>query len=289
MRWFKHSTASHDDPDISDAWDTFGDSGYIIFFVLLEIYGEEFNHLNGNQELNISKAFLRRKLRKSWTKVEQSLNFYLKRKRIEWKIDPEDESRIYYKIPKFIELASNWTGRKKKPPTEVATEAPTAIEVEEEVDKESTKNTLYSFALTGDRDFKVDENYFNEKKELYPGVDIILQFRRMSEWLKNNPQKQKSSERGIKNFITNWLKKEQDKRPSNIAIGKKVLRYKDFTCVKCKTEFKYDLDVNENMCPGCHGFYRKDKPPKPDSRVEELTDKLAKSTEFPATPAEGDR
>jgi len=46
MEWLKHSTSSHDDPDISDAMDEFGDAGYTVFFIILEIYGQEFNHAN---------------------------------------------------------------------------------------------------------------------------------------------------------------------------------------------------------------------------------------------------
>lgn len=141
MKWFKHRTASHDDPDISDARDKFGDAGYTAFFIILEIYGEEYSHLNSDKELKISLTFLRRKLRKSSTKVQQMLNFYSKRKKILSRIDPEDKDMIFIKVPKFIKLASNWTTRPKKQPTEAPTEAPTAIEVEEEeeVEVESTK------------------------------------------------------------------------------------------------------------------------------------------------------
>jgi hypothetical protein len=52
--WFKHMTASHDDPDISDAWDKFGSIGPLVFWVILEIYGREFNRLNGSGEITLS-------------------------------------------------------------------------------------------------------------------------------------------------------------------------------------------------------------------------------------------
>lgn len=125
MKWFQHRTCSHDDPDISDAWDELGDFGYLGFFVILEVYGEEFSHIDSEGFIDISKTFLRRKLRKSWTKVELLLNFYSKRNRIESKINGK---RILINIPNFIDVASNWT---KRPPTEAPTEVPTAIEVEE--------------------------------------------------------------------------------------------------------------------------------------------------------------
>ena len=137
MKWYKHSTDSHDDPDVSDAIDEFGDAGYSVFFIILEIYGREFNQLSDGW-LSISQTFLRRKLRKSWTKAEQILNFYQTRARIFYKIN---DTMLQIKIPKFIDISSNWSkreqARKEALPTEVPTEAPTAKEVEEEVEKKN--------------------------------------------------------------------------------------------------------------------------------------------------------
>lgn len=125
--------------------DEFGDAGYSFFFIVLEIYGEEFSHLNSEQELRLSQTFLRRKLRKSSTKVQQLFNFYLKRKRIFSKIDPEDEEMYLIKVPKFIELASNWTGRTRKATSVGATEAPTAKEVEVDVDVDKERDKRKDF------------------------------------------------------------------------------------------------------------------------------------------------
>jgi hypothetical protein len=69
--------------------------------------------------------------------VEQILDFYQQRRRIIYK---KDKKYVWLKIPKFIEIASNWTCRTTPLPTEVPaevpTEAPTAreAEVEEELD-----------------------------------------------------------------------------------------------------------------------------------------------------------
>jgi len=134
MFWYKHSTGSHDDPDISDAWDELGDFGYVGFFVILEIYGQEFSHRDSEDFINISTTFLRRKLRKSSGKVQLLLDFFQKRNRIISKLNGD---RIQLKVPKYIELASNWT---KRLPTEVPPEIPTAKEVEVEVEVEKNKN-----------------------------------------------------------------------------------------------------------------------------------------------------
>ncbi len=144
MDWFKHSTGSHDDPDIQDARDKFGDFAYSGFFILCELFGQEYSHLNSEGMLHASKAFVRRKVNKSWTKVEQLLNFYSKRNRLKWNYDEADADMIFYTIPKFIELSSNWTRRSKAMPTEAPTELPTAKEVEEEVEREEEDIVPYS-------------------------------------------------------------------------------------------------------------------------------------------------
>jgi len=140
--WFKHKTGSLDDPDLADAVDKHGDAAYLFFFGVLEIYGREFSRLKDGW-LIISLTFLRRKLRKSSAKVEQMLNVYREKNRILSEISG-DTVRI--KIPKFIELASDWSGRYARKvsatPTEAPTEAPTAIEVEVRSKKSETDKNL---------------------------------------------------------------------------------------------------------------------------------------------------
>lgn len=146
MEWFKHSTGSHDDPDISDAWDKFGDSGIVVFWVMLEIYGQEFSHLTDAGELRVSRAFIRRKMRRSWAAVLPKLCHYRERGRILFR---EDGDFVYIKIPKFIKLASTWTIRAKDKPTEVPAEMPNEApdaknRIEEDKKKNKKKKETYS-------------------------------------------------------------------------------------------------------------------------------------------------
>jgi len=135
MQWFKHQTDASNDPIISDAEDAFGDTGYIIYFKLLELYGAEFSNLEDGQVLNVSTTFLRRKLRKSWAKVEQVLRFYQTNGKLFFELV---DNRVYIRIPKFIAISSNWTQRAITKPTEVPTEVPPAreLELELELDKD---------------------------------------------------------------------------------------------------------------------------------------------------------
>ena len=123
MEWFKHKTNGHDDPVVSDAWDKFGDAGYVIWFVLLELYGQNFKTSEPKRKLIVSKTFMRRKFRKSWGKVEKVLNFYSTFDKLSYFIV---DSMVHIEIPKFHEILSNWTSRMVCLPTEGPTEAPTA-------------------------------------------------------------------------------------------------------------------------------------------------------------------
>jgi hypothetical protein len=124
MQWFKHFTASHEDPDISDAWYEFGDAGPLLFWIILEVYGQEFSHLE-DDFLSLSLRYFERKTRRKFKKSEKILEFFQNRARIYFK---KTDKNIYVKCPKFIEIASNWTKRENTKPTEAPTEAPTAKE-----------------------------------------------------------------------------------------------------------------------------------------------------------------
>ena len=136
MKWFQHSTDSHDDPDISDAMDEFGPAGYSSFFILLEIYGREFNSIGDDGFLNLSLRFVARKLRQSSTKVQLLFNFYSKKQRI---ISEIKDGRVRFCVPQYLDIASNWTKRKRptvSPDLCSTSVAPTAREKEEEEEEE---------------------------------------------------------------------------------------------------------------------------------------------------------
>jgi hypothetical protein len=132
MQWFKHSTGSHDDPDLVDARNELGDKAIVIFWDILELYAEEFKHRDSEGWVRFSKFFLRSQLRRNLATTQSVLSFYEKRGRINCKLEG---NFIHIQIPKFILLSSNWTRRPTEAPTEVTqeapTEAPTAIEEEE--------------------------------------------------------------------------------------------------------------------------------------------------------------
>lgn len=169
MEWFKHPTGSHDDPDLSDAWDKFGDAGVVIFWVVLEIYGNEFNSLSECGTMDVSIKFLERKLRRRWSAVAPKLVWFQSRGRILFEVVGD---RVKIRIPKFLDLASNWTKRTKKPteaPTEAPQEQPTAKNRIEEKKKKNRREekikNLYSECvyLADDEYLKLVEKYGEDK------------------------------------------------------------------------------------------------------------------------------
>ena len=69
--------------------------------------------------------------------------------------------------------------------------------------------TIITILLNDGSEYEVKEDYFEQMKKLFPGVDVMTQFRNMSAWSINNPAKRKTKS-GIKRFIGNWLSKAQD-------------------------------------------------------------------------------
>jgi len=173
MEWFKHRTCSHEDPDISDAWDNFGDAGPVVFWTIIEVFGKEFSHIK-DEWLTLSIPYFERKLRRKWKNIEKILEFFEKRERIYFK---KSERMVSITIPKFIKIASNWTARPKdKPteaPTEVATEAPTAIEEEEEEKKKKKrikkeKTVTASVTLPSEIDIEIWKDFVEMRKKKAP-------------------------------------------------------------------------------------------------------------------------
>ena len=93
--------------------------------------------------------------------------------------------------------------------------------------------TIITILLNDGSEYEVKEDYFEQMKKLFPGVDVMTQLRNMSAWAINNPTKRKTKS-GIKKFIGNWLSSEQDKGVRN--------RNKETTCKYSKDEFNSLFD-----------------------------------------------
>jgi len=216
MDWFKHMTASHEDPDIVEAFDKFGWQGLGVFWITLEVYGREFSRINGTGVLTLPIPYFCRKLRTSWTKVQLFLNFYQEKKRISYTFE---DNNISLKIPKFIELASNWTSRvaatKHPLPTEVPTEAPTATRSRSRIRIKEIKKEK-KVKLT-------DEEFMARLKETYSFLNFDLQMKKAQLWIDGHPGRKLT-----RKFLLYWFGKHDSEKPIETPRAPDT-----FVCYKC--------------------------------------------------------
>ncbi len=64
----------------------------------------------------------------------------------------------------------------------------------------------------------VTKSDIEKYQSLYPAVDVNIELLAMIGWLDANPTKRKTAN-GVKNFISSWLKRAQDKGGSNMQIS----------------------------------------------------------------------
>jgi hypothetical protein len=219
MQWFKHLTSSHEDPDISDAWDKFGPIGPLIFWVILEIYGREFSRLNGRGQLTLSWKYFLNKVRTKRKTSENILAFYRERSRILSEIFPEC---VKIKIPKFLEMSSNWVRREKRRPIEVPikapkeapTKAPTIIEAINKKKNLEKDNYISRLVKKPTQVSITDEDFLSSLKEKFTWVDFETVMVKMDAWLLAHPGRKKT-----RRFIVNWLNKIE--KPIGIEQAKK--------------------------------------------------------------------
>jgi len=57
--------------------------------------------------------------------------------------------------------------------------------------------------------YEPDDDYLIQLQQAYPSVDIFAELNAMAMWCDANPKKRKTP-RGIKQFVTSWLKRAAD-------------------------------------------------------------------------------
>jgi len=255
MEWFKHSTGSHEDPDISDAWDMFGDAGPLIFWTVLEVFGAEYSHLKDGW-LTLSISYFERKTRRKFQKSEKILEFFQNRSRIYFQ---KGQQSISITIPKFIKIASNWTIRPKdKPtwsPTEAPTEAPTAKEEEEKKKRRRREEET-------EQRFKIFWESYPKRKSKGQAEKAFLKINpdeQLLETIVSKIEQAKTSEDWLKEkgkyipYPATWLNAKGWEDELIINTNNKPTTPKDnFTdCKSCgKRTYKPDLNA-DGLCIKC--------------------------------------
>lgn len=88
--------------------------------------------------------------------------------------------------------------------------SPISEEKEEGGMGEEEKVAVISLVLNDKSEYPIYQDYIDQMQDLYPAVNVEVEFRKMSAWCINNPDKRKTK-KGITRFINSWLSREQDK------------------------------------------------------------------------------
>ena len=72
--------------------------------------------------------------------------------------------------------------------------------------------TGYSLPLNNGKYYTPDDSKITDWMNVFQGVDILQEFKKMRLWLDDNTQKRKT-QRGINRFISSWLGRCQDNKP----------------------------------------------------------------------------
>lgn len=105
MKWFKHYCNSLSDPFIQELIDEFSGNGYLAWFGLIELIGEDNGHILTGK-LEVKPSFLKRKLHISTSKLEVIYRFCEGKGKVSLNF-----SEVYWKfsMPKIVEIKDNYT------------------------------------------------------------------------------------------------------------------------------------------------------------------------------------
>lgn len=72
------------------------------------------------------------------------------------------------------------------------------------------ESPVITLQLNTGEEYPITQEDVNRWMELYPAVNIMQELRKMKGWCMDNPKNRKTKN-GIKRFVGNWLRREQDK------------------------------------------------------------------------------
>ncbi len=222
MLWYKKDTGLRNHPDISDVRDEFGDAGYAMYNMIMEIYGEHFARRSHDGKLSLSVKYLERELRRKFKKIHPVLVFFQNRSRIYFEVCDKTIS-IY--IPNYIDISSNWTKRQNALPTEVPTAKEAEVELEAEAEREADLKADHSLLYIPQIIIPEHGLSVADIKESSPGringylnaMAIVLSkehFPEAKEYIKSR-RDQRMNPRAILHALNRYLKREpKPKHPS---------------------------------------------------------------------------
>jgi hypothetical protein len=220
MKWFKHMSDASNDELVAHLEAELGHTGYALWYKILEIVAAQMKPTDPPRlSLPVSKWCLNLRVNK------KKLNSFLVLTQMKHKINfVYNENILSIEIPKLLEIRDNSTANLQATNKRMANK-----EVEEEGDTDQKKKVPLPEPKQKDASVsrkpktqRIGFDFQTRKftgivpadiaqwKEAYPALDVVLVLKAMAVWLVANPDNKKTA---YSKFITNWLKREQDKAP----------------------------------------------------------------------------
>ena len=231
MRWFKHMAHANRDEALQRIRDEFGLEGYGLYWLILETLAEQVDE-NGKTSIELSPQNWRRITGISPKKFQLFIRISSELGIFQAEIS---EKLILVDCPNLLKYRDEWsrkrgknsgatpeqlrckdsdteteTEKKEEPPTEACSEL-LVPSTSKPSDSASPSPVFVSIPLTKSQgQHPVAEADADRLQELYPAVDVKRELLAIVAWCEANPSRRKTRT-GVKAFLTNWLKREQDR------------------------------------------------------------------------------
>lgn len=116
----------------------------------------------------------------------------------------EYEGTVFLEITNWLKYQSPRAKASKYPGPDEDDASPFEAQVKEPKPKEVDETPVVMKLILKTGEFSVTEAVVDKYRKLYPKVDVLQEFRKMSSWCEGNPGKRKTKT-GVQRFIVNWL------------------------------------------------------------------------------------
>ncbi len=185
-----------------------------IFFYRLMVNCDDFGRMDGRPVILKAKTFPLREI--TVEKVEKCLDELVKRGMVRLYIV---ENKPYLEMTAWRKHQTP-RAKKSKFPDPMTNDEPVQITLltANEPEKEEppppiptipAEPSVIELPLNDNSLFPITQSMIDHWQELYPNANVVQELKKMVGWLESNKTRRKTK-RGINNFITTWLSKEQD-------------------------------------------------------------------------------
>ncbi len=283
MKWFKHQIGSagsgKESKFIFRLIAEFGGDGYMVYFVAMEIIGDDFD-VNLPGFCRVPIKYFTGKVQLSRQKLLKILNFCDENGRISVNVVGKD---IELNCPKFAEFCDDYTAKLLRSASEQSTDKvqkKSPLEKEEEREEEKKDDVggtgaqsdpppptddspvFLKIPLQDNTEYSITEKMVDEYCELYPRLNIRQSLKECERYFRvDRPDKRNQYVKTLKGRITKWLRRDLDRGKNILTTGTPAKPRNPFPktvyCKYCeKGNEGFEISSYEGKCPYCkHRYY----------------------------------